>query len=219
MLYCHGDGSWHHSGSSGKRPVSPPPTHPLLELLSSWVVEWLWRIGVGGNARLWSGSDVTGVRHMAPERSAGVHGGGREHWTQSSSGCSVKVFKRHQQRDQIVRPGWRCTRRAPASVHLQFSVWKFCGSSLTDVRSNAAVYHFVVDSTGLAVNADFIFCDISDNTGPETALLSAVLEMILQGCLQNYVAKTKRAYVELKTFERKNQKSNCTSNNWFSNIN
>lgn len=59
----------------------------------------------------------------------------------------------------------------------------------------AAVYHFAVDSTGLAINADFIFCGIIDNTDPETTLLGAVLEIILKGCLQNYTVKTKQAYV------------------------
>lgn len=50
---------------------------------------------------------------------------------------------------------------------------KVWGSSLTDVSSSSAVYHFVVDSTGLAVNADFIFCDIRDNT--KTTLLGAAM--------------------------------------------
>lgn len=34
------------------------------------------------------------------ERSAGVHGDGREHWPLSSSGLSFKVFKRNQQHDK-----------------------------------------------------------------------------------------------------------------------
>lgn len=128
------------------------------------------------------------------ERSAGVHGDGREHWAQSSSGLSFKVFKRNQRHDKNRAAGLEVHQKGISNCTSPIQCLKVCGSSLADVKGKrrlSTILLWIPQDLLLMQTLSFVTSLIT----LILKLLGAVLEIILKGCLQNYTVKTKQAYV------------------------